>query len=179
MLRWMQARQVTVVIALVGALLLGGATAVLAAQSDASPGATHRRAGSSNPTETARPHATSESNSEHDQDDNGTEQHGQTLLGVIQSVSIDAQSFVFLPDGQQKTLTIAFDPKTEIEREQGSSPLVAGGHVTIEVVKLADGFFYAAEIRGDHQGGDDQGDDSGEDGHQGQPTSTPGAGEHG
>lgn len=182
MMRWIRARQITIVIALVGALLLGGATAVLAAQNYASPGATHTQANRSEATGTTEPQATPESTSQRnqdgDQDDNSTGSDAQTLSGVIQSVSMDAHHLILLPNGQQETVTVAFDTRTEIDQEQGSSPLVAGAQVVVEVVKQADGTLYAIEISGSQQGGDDQGNDAGEHGHQEQSTPTPGADDH-
>lgn len=174
MIKWIRTRQVMVILALVGALLIGGATAVLAAQNYASPGAPHPQASSSEATGTPNPQATPEGTAQHDQDndqdDTGTGSGEQTLQGVIQSVSMDTHHFVLLPDGQQATVTIAFDTKTEIDQEDGSSPLAAGTHVVVEVVKQADGTLSATEISRSQQGGDHERQD--------QPTSTPGAGDH-
>ena len=182
MMSWIRARQITVVIALVGALLVGGATAVLAAQNYTNPGATRPLSSPLASTGTAKPQRTPESTAGHDQDndqdDNGTEGEEQTLSGVIQSVNMDMHSFVLLPDGKQETLTIAFDTKTDMEQEQGASPLKSGAKVVAEVIKRADGSLYATEIKSSQKGEDDQGDNSGKDGHQDQSTPTPEGGEH-
>lgn len=162
MVRWIRTRQLIIITAVVGALLIGGAGAVLAAQNYASPGAAHTQASSSDATGTTNPQATPEATSQHDpdrdqDDDSRSGSDGQTLSGVIQSVSMESHRFVLLPDGQQGTVTIAFGTKTEIDQEDGASPLVAGTHVVAEVVKQEDGTLSAIEIRGSQPGGDGQG----------------------
>lgn len=163
MVRWMRTRHLLVITAVVGALLIGGAGAVLAAQNAATPGTTHPPASASDATGTPNTHATpsraaqqdqDNEQDDHDQDDTSSGSGEHTVSGVIQSVNRDTHHLVLLPDGQQETVTIAFDTKTEIDQEQGASLLVAGTHVVVEVVKQADGTLYADEIHGSHQGGD-------------------------
>lgn len=179
MVRWIRTRQLMIITAVVGALLIGGAGAVLAAQNYAGPGATRTQASASDATETTQvtPESTAQQDQDHDQDDTRSGSDERTVSGVIQAVSMDTHRFVLLPDGQQAAVTVAFDTKTEIDQEQGTSPLAAGAHVVVEVVKQADGTLYADEIHGSQQGGDDQGTDGGEHDHQGQPTPTPGSGD--
>lgn len=71
--------------------------------------------------------------------------------------------FVLLPDGQQGTVTTAFDTMTEIDREHDSLPLIAGAHI-VKVMKQANGTLSAADLSSSQQGGDDQGTDAGEHG---------------
>jgi hypothetical protein len=70
---------------------------------------------------------------------------------------MDTHHFVLRPDGQQATVTIAFDTTTEIDQEDGSSSPAAGTHVVVGVVKQADGTRSATEISRSQQGGDEQG----------------------
>lgn len=85
------------------------------------------------------------------------------MSGATQSVSMRSHRFVPLLDGQQGTVTTAFDTMTEIDQERGSWPLIAGAYI-VEVKKQAYGTLSAAEISGSQQGGDDQGTDAGEHG---------------
>ena len=100
-------------------------------------------------------------------DENNNDQEDQTVPGVIQSLDMTAQTFVFLPDGQSATMTIAFDQHTNVEDGQKLAQLTAGEHVVVEIVKRADGTLYAKEIKNgqedghDGSGGDDGGDNSG------------------
>ncbi len=95
------------------------------------------------------------------------DQEDRTIPGVIQSIDTTAQTFVFLPDGQTATMTIAYDKNTNIEDGQKLAQLAAGQHVVVEVVKRADGSFYAKEIKngqGEDGDGHDGNDDGGHDG---------------
>lgn len=100
------------------------------------------------------------------QGDDGNGQEDQTIPGVIQSIDTAAQTFVFLPDGQTATMTIAYDKNTNVEDGQKLAQLAAGQHVVVEIVKRADGSLYAKEIKNgqdgdghDGSGGDDGGHD--------------------
>ncbi len=99
-------------------------------------------------------------------EDNG--QEDQTVPGVIQSIDTTAQTFVFLPDGQTATMTIAYDKNTNVEDGQKLAQLAAGQHVVVEMVKRADGSLYAKEIKngqdGDGHDGKGGSDDGGNDG---------------
>lgn len=127
-------------------------------------------------------------------DDDGNDDHGnndeQELVGVIQSVDQNVQTFVLLPDGQMTPVTIAFDAKTNVEDEHddggNNAGLVAGAHVRVETITQSDGSLYAKEIKpaADNEGdGGQEGNNNGGDGdgHNGQPTPTPGpgGGDHG
>lgn len=113
-----------------------------------------------------------------DDGNNDNDQEDQHLVGVIQSVDTNAQTFEFLPDGQTTTMTIAYDANTHIEDEHdddhGGAALVAGAHVQVEVITRADGSLYAKEIGpvNDNQGTGDNGDDHG-------GNSGPGGGDNG
>jgi uncharacterized membrane protein YgcG len=101
-----------------------------------------------------------------DNNDNDNDQEDQKISGVIQSIDTTAQTFVFLPDGQTATMTIAFDRNTNTEDGLKLSQLAAGQHVVVEVVKRADGSLYAKEIKsgqddGDGHDGNGGGDDDG------------------
>lgn len=113
-----------------------------------------------------------EANDDNDQED-------RTIPGVIQSIDTTAQTFVFLPDGQTATMTIAYDKNTNIEDGQKLAQLAAGQHVVVEVVKRADGSFYAKEIK-NGQGEDGDGHDGsggdGDGGHDGGSSGSGGSG---
>ena len=115
MVHWREARQVRVLKALIGGLLIGGATAAFATHISGNPGVTHSQARSSQATETAEPRATpeapSQTDQEHEQDDTRSGSDEQTLQGVMQSVRMESHRFVLLPDGQREIGTIAFDTK--------------------------------------------------------------------
>jgi hypothetical protein len=123
-------------------------------------------------------------NDGNDDNDNNGEHH---LVGVIQSVDQNAQTFVLLPDGQTTTVTIAFDSQTNMEDEHDDggqrAGLAAGAHVEVETITRSDGSLYAKEIKpaSNNEGDGDQGGDSGGDGHNGTPTptATPGSGDNG
>jgi cytochrome c-type biogenesis protein CcmE len=99
-----------------------------------------------------------------DDNQNGNGHEDQTIPGVIQSVDTTAKTFVFLPDGSTDTLTIAYDTHTEIEHENHAPALAAGRHVVLEVVKRADGSFYAREIKSGQDDGNGHDGNSGDDG---------------
>ncbi len=89
-----------------------------------------------------------------------------TLIGTIQSIDTTGQTFVLAPDDGSAAVTIAFDARTNIDREDGDNggnPFVVGAHVRVEVVKRADGSLYAREIKLDKSGQGD-GDGNGQDG---------------
>jgi uncharacterized membrane protein YgcG len=101
--------------------------------------------------------ASNDQNDDQDQED-------QKVSGTIQSVDTTAQTFVLQPDGQTATMTIAYDKNTNIEDEHDNASLAAGQHVVVEVVKRADGSFYAKEIKNGQEDGQDGSDDGGSSG---------------
>lgn len=72
--------------------------------------------------------------------------HEQELVGVVQSVDPTKQTFILLPAGQTKVVTIAYDARTSIHNDHRALQLTAGMHVIAHVVTRSDGSLYATEI---------------------------------
>src|SRR5579885_2999108 len=155
MMNWQGPKRTALLVGAMALAILIGTGVVAAAQghlasltsSNSTQAAAH---GDQEPTETGQPEQGEDT----------------TLTGTIQSIDITGQTFVLAPDDGSAAVTIAFDAKTNIDREDGDNggnPFVVGAHVRVEVVKRADGSLYAREIKLDESGHGD-GDSNGQDG---------------
>lgn len=170
MLFWNKTKRAALLVGAIALAILIGTGAVTAAQnhlgpfSSANSPASHSQSslkGDSTAEPTGEP--TDQPKSGEDENEND-----QDLAGTIKSVDTTGQTFVLAPDDGSAAVTIAFDSKTNIDNEDGnngSNPLVAGVHLTVEVVKRPDGSLYAAEISVGSDGhGDGENGSGGKDG---------------
>jgi hypothetical protein len=155
MMNWQGPKRTALLVGAIALAILIGTGVVAAAQGHLAPltsgNSTQAAAhGDQEPTETGQPEPGEDT----------------TLIGTIQSIDTTGQAFVLAPDDGSAAVTIAFDARTNIDREDGDNggnPFVVGAHVRVEVVKRADGSLYAREIKLNKSGQGD-GDGNGQDG---------------